>query len=96
MTSVGEEKATNASQWVESEHRAGVYSHMEKKPDLEHALKHSEDAKSISPEHREYLIQRHGTVELDPLPGHDDKDPLNWPRWKVRQPQRTACVCCID
>lgn len=32
-----------------------------------------------------YLIQRHGTYELDPLPSADPADPYNWPEWKVRQ-----------
>ncbi|KAK7423656.1 hypothetical protein QQX98_000846 [Neonectria punicea] len=36
----------------------------------------------ISEEHREYLIQRHGTANLDPLPHMDDDDPLNWPERK--------------
>lgn len=34
-------------------------------------------------EHREYLLQRHGTVDLIPLPSIDPNDPLNWPSWKV-------------
>ncbi|KAL6449820.1 hypothetical protein SBY92_004143 [Candida maltosa Xu316] len=27
-------------------------------------------------------MMRHGTIELDPLPSADPKDPLNWPQWK--------------
>lgn len=37
----------------------------------------------LSDEHREYLLRRHGTVHLDPLPSLDDADPYNWPNWKV-------------
>jgi hypothetical protein len=37
----------------------------------------------ISDEHREYLISRHGTADLDPLPSMDIADPHNWPGWKV-------------
>lgn len=37
----------------------------------------------IAPDHREYLLQRHGTSELDPVPAMDDADPYNWPAWKV-------------
>ncbi|KAF2204296.1 MFS general substrate transporter [Delitschia confertaspora ATCC 74209] len=37
---------------------------------------------TLSPEHREYLLKRHGTVELDPLPTASDADPYNWPAWK--------------
>jgi hypothetical protein len=37
----------------------------------------------LSPEHRDYLMQRHGTLELDPVPAFGDADPYNWPAWKV-------------
>lgn len=37
----------------------------------------------LSPEHMEYLMRRHGTTDLDPLPTMDPADPLNWPSWKV-------------
>jgi hypothetical protein len=33
--------------------------------------------------HRDYLMERHGTLELDPIPGMGAADPLNWPEWKV-------------
>ncbi|OQU93664.1 hypothetical protein CLAIMM_00144 [Cladophialophora immunda] len=32
--------------------------------------------------HEEYLIERHGTCELDPLPSADPNDPLNLPSWR--------------
>jgi hypothetical protein len=38
---------------------------------------------NISVEHRNFLLQHHGTVDLDPLPSMDLADPLNWPSWKV-------------
>lgn len=38
---------------------------------------------SLTPAHREYLIGRHGTVDLEPLPSMDPIDPLNWPTWRV-------------
>lgn len=41
------------------------------------------DAANLSPEHRDYLLKRHGTLELDPMPGFGDADPLNWATWKV-------------
>jgi hypothetical protein len=41
----------------------------------------------LSPEHREYLLRRHGSLDLDPLPGYGDADPYNWSRWKVCNPQ---------
>ena len=33
---------------------------------------------TLSPEHREYLLARHGTFDLDPIPAMDDADPYNW------------------
>ncbi|CAP99479.1 putative transporter [Penicillium chrysogenum] len=32
--------------------------------------------------HRDYLMERHGTLELDPVPGMSPADPYNWPEWK--------------
>lgn len=40
-------------------------------------------AEHLTPEHREYLVSRHKTVDLNPLPTMDPADPLNWPSWKV-------------
>jgi hypothetical protein len=37
----------------------------------------------LSKLHRDYLMERHGTLELDPLPTMDPADPYNWPEWKV-------------
>lgn len=39
-------------------------------------------ASGITQEHRDYLLQRHGTLELDPIPSADPADPFNWPAWK--------------
>jgi hypothetical protein len=36
----------------------------------------------ISDDTKRYLLERHGTFELDPLPSSSPKDPLNWPGWK--------------
>lgn len=53
----------------------------------DHALDNSDVEggvpQGISAEHRDYLIARHGTADLDPLPTMDPADPLNWPAWKV-------------
>ncbi|KAJ6093365.1 Major facilitator superfamily domain general substrate transporter [Penicillium sp. IBT 16267x] len=32
--------------------------------------------------HRDYLLARHGTLELDPIPSMGSADPYNWPEWK--------------
>lgn len=55
--------------------------------DLEPAATHGtylgkDEASHLSEEHRQYLLQRHGTLELDPLPTASDADPYNWPTWK--------------
>lgn len=42
-----------------------------------------DDASALSEEHRQYLLQRHGTLDLQPLPDMNDADPYNWPQRKV-------------
>ena len=32
--------------------------------------------------HKAYLVERHGTYNLDPIPSSDPNDPLNWPNKK--------------
>ncbi|KAE8152438.1 major facilitator superfamily domain-containing protein [Aspergillus avenaceus] len=39
-------------------------------------------ASRISKAHRDYLMERHGTLELDPIPSMDPADPYNWSSWK--------------
>ncbi|KAI1615380.1 major facilitator superfamily domain-containing protein [Exophiala viscosa] len=41
-----------------------------------------DDIDRLSPEHREYLLARHGTLDLDPVPDMSDADPYNWPHRK--------------
>ena len=55
-------------QWVE-ESLGPVQTHIE-----------NEETANLSNEHREYLLQRHGTLELDPVPDMSDADPYNWPQ----------------
>ena len=38
---------------------------------------------ALSEEHRQYLLARHGTLDLDPIPDLNDADPYNWPQWRV-------------
>lgn len=47
------------------------------------SLQYDQDESELSPQHREYLLQRHGTLDLDPMPSADDADPYNWPLWEV-------------
>jgi hypothetical protein len=44
---------------------------------------HSDAISRLSPEHQQYLLYRHGTLDLDPIPDMNDADPYNWPAWKV-------------
>ncbi|KAJ5404437.1 hypothetical protein N7509_004308 [Penicillium cosmopolitanum] len=37
---------------------------------------------SLSESHKSYLIERHGKLDLDPIPSMDPADPYNWPSWK--------------
>lgn len=39
----------------------------------------------LSDAHKAYLIERHGTLDIDPIPSMDPADPYNWPLWKVRK-----------
>lgn len=51
----------------------------ESSKDLE--LSHIEGIR-LSLAHERYLLERHGTTDLDPVPSMSPDDPLNWPRWK--------------
>ncbi|CAG7965420.1 unnamed protein product [Penicillium nalgiovense] len=42
-----------------------------------------EPAVLLSESHKSYLIERHGTLDLDPIPSMDSADPYNWPSWKI-------------
>lgn len=45
--------------------------------------------------HEAYLIQRHGTIELDPVPSMDPNDPLNWPPLKKNLHLLLVAVQCM-
>lgn len=47
-------------------------------------------AAGIPHQHRDYLLQRHGTLDLDPMPSGDPADPYNWPTWK-----KMANLICV-
>jgi hypothetical protein len=44
---------------------------------------HANASSSLAPAHQQYLMERHGTLDLDPVPGPGGADPYNWPHWKV-------------
>ncbi|GAD96717.1 predicted protein [Paecilomyces variotii No. 5] len=47
-------------------------------------ISHIEDNNSgaQSREHEQFILRRHGTLNLDPVPSASPDDPLNWPTWK--------------
>ena len=47
-------------------------------------------ASQLPTEHHDYLLNRHGTAELDPVPSASDADPYNWPMWKVSEDLHTG------
>lgn len=49
---------------------------------LGHLEKAEELASDLSAEHQAFLLDRHGTLDLDPVPSIDPADPYNWSRWK--------------
>ncbi|KAJ5923110.1 hypothetical protein N7516_010813 [Penicillium verrucosum] len=36
----------------------------------------------LSEEHRQYILVKHGTLDLEPIPNMTDADPYNWPQWR--------------
>ena len=65
-------------------------------PTLTHATYYpTNDIADLTPAHREYLLEKYGTLELDPIPDFGDADPYNWPSWKVRSPTELSNVCCL-
>ncbi len=51
--------------------------------DTETELQEFSGAGMLSAAHSKFLLDRYGTVELDPLPDPTPADPLNWPQRKV-------------
>ena len=56
------------------------------------------DVATLSQEHRDYLLRRHGTLKLDPLPRPGDADPYNWTNWEVKYqlPRRVSEAILIS
>ena len=46
---------------------------------IENAL----SSNTITADHKAYILERHGTLDLIPMPSSNPADPLNWPSWKV-------------
>ena len=62
----------------------------------QHGNLEGDPTSTLTPEHREYLIERHGTFSLDPLPSSDPADPYNWPAWKVYTMNDRVCIISVD
>lgn len=45
-------------------------------------LEHEYITSQLSQEHQSFLLDRHGTLDLNPIPSMDPADPYNWPSWK--------------
>lgn len=65
------------------------------KADNIHATEAEIAAASLSVSHKEYLIERHGTLNLDPIPSPSNADPYNWPLWKVSTPLPLSFRCLV-
>ncbi|KAK2777456.1 hypothetical protein FQN53_002229 [Emmonsiellopsis sp. PD_33] len=51
-------------------------------PEASIHLERAPEEPQLSDAHREYLLARHGRLDLNPLPSMHPEDPLNWPQWK--------------
>jgi hypothetical protein len=49
---------------------------------IAHVEQLTSNNEQLPAEHREYLLARHGTLDLTPLPSIHPQDPFNWPTWK--------------
>lgn len=57
-----------------------------------HATYYQDSAATISEEHRQYLLERHGTIDLDPLPSNSPADPYNWADRKVTSSKQLLSI----
>lgn len=46
-------------------------------------------------DHQDYLLKRHGTLELDPVPTNDPNDPLNWSELKKNSHMILVSIQCM-
>lgn len=50
--------------------------------DEQFVLNETSIVSELTTDHREFLLKRHGSIQLDPLPSNNPMDPLNWPPLK--------------
>lgn len=44
----------------------------------------NDEVATLSQAHKDYLVKKHGSLDIDPVPAFGDADPYNWPNWKAR------------
>jgi hypothetical protein len=68
---------------IESLNRTQIFAAMEEpvKGSTSQELENVESG-ILRTSHREFLLARHGTLDLIPLPSEFPEDPLNWPSWR--------------
>lgn len=71
-------KESTFSDGKESLGGGGEYVEHINHPDRPTMYNNREPIASLSQEHRDYLVERHGTLDLDPVPGMGNADPYNW------------------
>lgn len=75
-----------ANRDVEEAYRKQDMEFVESAPDPTNKGSSAAESTQLSKPHRDYLMERHGTLNLDPIPAMDPADPYNWPEWKVCSP----------
>lgn len=71
------------SQDEEQPHRKDEHAFLESARAEQRGTDGGDIVPQLSQAHQKYLLERHGTIELDPTPCMDEADPYNWPEWKV-------------
>ncbi|TQV92197.1 MFS multidrug transporter [Cordyceps javanica] len=65
--------------------------------DAETEVREFRDAASLAAAHSKFLVERYGTIDLEPLPDPTLADPLNWPQSKkiinLTLVSFHACIC---
>ncbi|KAJ3492520.1 hypothetical protein NLG97_g5335 [Lecanicillium saksenae] len=59
---------------------------------VQNGMVYVEGNEGLSPAHSRFLVDRHGTANLQPLPDPTLADPLNWPQRKASKTSTLICV----
>jgi hypothetical protein len=66
-------------QWETTSHGEETLNNAVAEKGLDGATLDDDLAVNLTPEHREYLLSRHKTLDVIPLPTMYPANPLNWP-----------------